>query len=198
MKIGAKGIGLVGLPILLFGCLVICAICAASMDAFGIGLDTPGAFTSYSPGDGPVPSLGQLDCPSLMSRDELGTAIVNVSNHRESSQQINLNISAAQFVLTPSESDTKITLAPLENIEKRWNVKPEKVGSYLIWVRMSDLDPAPPSFYSQTYCTIGVINTYGLTVDQFQTVGAASVVVGCVLVAIWLYARRRSKKKFPL
>jgi hypothetical protein len=198
MKVSAKGIGFIGLPILLFGCLIIFTVCAASVDAFGRGLDTPGAFTSYSMDDGPVPSLGQLDCPSLISRNELGTAVVSVSNHSESGQRINLNISADQFVLTPSESDTKIALAPLESIEKKWSVRPEKVGSYLIWVRMSDLDPSPPSFYSETYCTIGIIDTYGLTADQFQTVGAASVVVGCVLVIIWLYARHRSKKKFPL
>jgi hypothetical protein len=197
MKFNPNGIGLIGLPILLCGCLIVCTICAASVDAFGRGLDTPGAFTMNSSSD--VPILGQLDCPSLMSRDELGTSVVSVSNHSESSQQINLNISADQFELMPSEPDTRIALAPLEIIERKWNIRPEKVGSYLIWVRMSDLDPsAAGSFYSETYCTIGVFDTYGFTADQFQTIGFASIVIGGILIAIWLYIRRKSKKKFPL
>jgi hypothetical protein len=197
MKISAKGIGFVGLPILLFGCVIVCTVCAASADAFSIAFDTKGALTNYS--DSHVPILGQLDCPSLMSRDEAGTASVSVSNHSESSQQINLNINAPQFALTPSESDTRIALAPLENTEKKWSIKPEKGGSYLIWVAMSDLDPSSPgSFYSETYCTIGVIDTYGLTADQFQAIGFASAAIGGILVAIWLYTRRISKKSFPL
>ncbi len=197
MKISAKGIGVVGLPILLFGCFVVCTVCAVLAAALATGLDVP-TFASYSL-DGPVPSLGQLSCPMLLGKNEPATVVVSISNPSKISQQINLSISKDQLGLTPIELDAKIALAPLESTEKKWNVRLESLGNYSIWVRMKDIDDLSlPSFYYETHCVIGVIETFGLTAAQFQAIGFISIITGGILVAIWLYARRKSKKTSPL
>jgi hypothetical protein len=196
MKISAKGIGVVGLLILLFGCFVVCTMCAVLAAALDTGLSVP-TFASYSL-DGPVPSLGQLNCPMLLSKNEPATVAVSISNPSKLSQQINLSISKGNLG-PPIESDAKITLTPLESTEKKWSVRLESLGNYSIWVRMKDLDdPSLPSFYYETYCIIGVIETFGLTAAQFQTIGFISIILGVILVAIWLYTMRRSKKMSPL
>lgn len=152
-------------------------------------------FASYSL-DAPVPSLGQLNCPLLLSKNEPATAVVGISNPSKLNQQINLSISKGKF--GPSiESDAKITLTPLESIEKKWNFSIEIFGIHLIWVRMDDFDdPSQPSFYYETYCTIGVVETLGLTANQFEAVGVISAIIGSILAGIWFYTRRRSKKTF--
>ena len=200
MKISARGIGFIGLPILLLGCLVESIFVGSAGVAFMIalvtGLDTP---MGASSGAEPVPSLGQLNCPLLIGKNELGTVDVGVSNQTKSSQQVNLKISADQRALTtPFAPDTTIAVAPLETVAKKWNFQLDKVGSYLIWVKMFNGDLSSSSFYADTYCTLLVIDTYGLTTAQFEIAGLASVIIGGVLVAVSLHDRRSSKVKSPL
>jgi hypothetical protein len=195
MKISVKAIGIIGLFMLLFGCFVACTVCVVFAIATATGLDVPTS-ASYS-ADSPVPSLGTLDCPLLLSRNEPVTVVVSISNPSKFSQPIDLSISGN--VVSPAliESDAIVTLAPLENIEKKWNFTIENLGIHLIWVRMNDLDdPSQPSFYYDTYCTIGVVETFGLTANQFEAVGVISIIIGSILVGIWFHTRRRSKKTF--
>jgi hypothetical protein len=195
MKFSTNTIGVMGLLILLLGCLIICTMCYALVDAFAPALDEP-VSTPYTT-DVNVPRL-ELKCPSLIGKNEQGTATASVINQNGSNQYINLNISTYGFALTPIEPDTKITLTPFETVEMKWNIKPKEIGSYSIWFRMSNLDPSSSIPASDVFCSIAVIDTFGLTAQQSKSVGLWSIAVGSVLVIIWLCVRLRSKRKYSV
>jgi hypothetical protein len=169
------------------GCTLNLFLCAALVDLFGESFEVPGA--AY--GGGALLRLGEMNCPLLLSRQEVGSFSAIVSNPTNSGHHADVMFSTREFAQSLSASQQVLSVPPHSTTRATWSVSFGRPGSHFVHIELTNDDPTSRSYEQKSfnYCGVAVLDVLGLRADIIVFLGVGALVLA---VATAIYALRRS------